>query len=88
MRSRKILFLLALGALYLPLSAPAAQKKSPPVLSELSSSLQALASQVSPAVVQIFTTGYASLDWSYPGTGGASSAMCARVVRRREPGSR
>ena len=44
-------------------AAPAAEVKPPPVsLGELSVSLEGLVSRVRPAVVQIFSTGYATAD--------------------------
>src|SRR3989337_271837 len=47
----------------LPVSAqPAAVSRAAPPLSDLSRSLQDLAAKVSPSVVQIFVTGYASPD--------------------------
>src|SRR5580658_7835985 len=47
----------------------------PPALRELSSSFEALAAQVRPAVVQIFSTGYAAAEES---DSGANTALLTR----------
>jgi len=68
---KRVLFIFALGAAIATApsvfaqspptasAAPAAAKAQPPSLRELSASFESLASRVRPAVVQIFSTGYA-----------------------------
>ena len=62
--------------------APAAQKRSLTALSELSRSLQDLAANVSPSVVQIFVTGYAaaSEEDSPPGEPALDRSSASGVI--------
>jgi len=63
-------------------AAPAAEVKPPPVsLGELSVSLEGLVSRVRPAVVQIFSTGYATADEADSGN------TVALLSRQRSTGS-
>ncbi len=65
-----------------PAAAPAAEVKPPPVsLGELSVSLEGLVNRVRPAVVQIFSTGYATADEA------DSSNTAALLSRQRSTGS-
>ena len=65
---KRVLFLTALGAALLTAPSslfgqtPAAAKPPAPALRDLSESFEALAARVRPAVVQIFSTGYARSD--------------------------
>src|SRR5580693_6345915 len=66
-----------------PDAAPAADVKPPPVsLGELSVSLEGLVNRVRPAVVQIFSTGYATADET-----DSSSNTAALLSRQRSTGS-
>ncbi|UCG51619.1 MAG: trypsin-like peptidase domain-containing protein [Candidatus Latescibacterota bacterium] len=63
-----------------PLAAQESSQTKPQSLNELSDSFEALSSRVSPAVVQIFATGYGPAQ-------GASSSTSALISKRRAGGS-
>jgi len=64
-----------------PAPAPAAAKPQPPSLRDLSASFESLASRVRPAVVQIFSTGYARAEES------EESANTALLTKQTSTGS-
>jgi serine protease Do len=72
---KRVLSIFALGAaiatapfLFAQAPPPAAARPQPPSLRELSASYESLASRVRPAVVQIFSTGYARADENEEGS--------------------
>jgi serine protease Do len=86
---KRVLSIFALGAaiataplLFAQAPPPAAPAKpQPPSLRDLSASFEALASRVRPAVVQIFSTGYA------PAEGGDDSSNAALLSKQTSTGS-